>query len=208
MPKIVPIVEGDGELDAIPVLLRRILHETFQVFDWEVGRPKKAHSLPAFKKRLSDFIRYAEMEPEATHILVVMDLDDGCPKEEVRRLTEEIRQASPQMPVLVVLAHREYEAWFLASLPSLAGKDNLPQNTFFEGNVENIRGVKAWLTRQMPPGKTYKETTHQAAWSAKMDIGGATLQRSRSFRRLVHAVEEILTRPASPSFISPAISNE
>lgn len=208
MPKIVPIVEGDGELDAVPVILRRILYENFQVFDWEIGRPKKAHSLPAFRQKLSNFIQYAQMEPAATHILIVIDLDDGCPKEEVRRLTEEIRQTNPKIPVLVVLAHREYEAWFLASMSSLAGKDNLPQNAFFEGDVEGIRGVKEWLTRQMPPGKTYKETTHQPAWSATMDIGAATLERSRSFRRLVHAVEEILTRPASPVFVSPAMSNE
>lgn len=207
MPKIVPIVEGDGELDAIPVLLRRILHENFQVFDWEIGKPKKAHSLPAFRRRLSDFIRYSQIEPDATHILIVMDLDDGCPREELLSLVEEIRQTSPQIPVLVVLAHREYEAWFLASLPSLVEQNCLPANCVFDGEVEGIRGVKEWLTHQMPRGITYKETSHQASWSAQMDIGMAQ-GRSRSFRRLVHAVEEILTRPAAPAFVSPALPTE
>ncbi len=48
---IVPIVEGQGDMMAVPVLLRRILwhHEWWH---WTVGQPKRAGGLGALRKRL------------------------------------------------------------------------------------------------------------------------------------------------------------
>ena len=40
---IVPIVEGPGDRDASPVLLRRILFERLARYDITVARPKKAN---------------------------------------------------------------------------------------------------------------------------------------------------------------------
>ena len=204
MPKIVPIVEGDGEMEAVPILLRRILHDRLGAYDWRVGLPKKAHGLPALRKKLSNFIRYAQIEPEATHILIILDLDDGCPMIEAQALAEEIRQIVPCLPVAVVLAHREYEAWFLASLPSLAGRDGLPPDAFYGDDVENIRGVKGWITRQMPRGSIYKETSHQPAWSAQMDLDMAEA-RSRSFQRLLNAITFL--RDSTSPVVSPFPTN-
>lgn len=206
MPKIIPIVEGDGDVQAVPLLLRRILHEHFQRYDWQIARPKKAHSLANLRNRLSSFIRYAEMEPDATHILILMDLDDGCPKEQAGQLAHQIREIHPRLPVSVVLAHREYEAWFLASLPALAGNTLLPAGCSYEGNPEQKRGAKEWLSNRLPPGVIYKETEDQPAWSAQLDIP-LTASRSRSFRRLIHAVQEFIQRPADP-FVSPQVRCE
>ena len=50
MPALVPIVEGDGDIKAVPILLRRILHEWFEYIRWNVARPMKAYSLPALRK--------------------------------------------------------------------------------------------------------------------------------------------------------------
>ena len=33
MPTLVPIVEGDGEIEAFPLLLRRLLNEVYQRYD-------------------------------------------------------------------------------------------------------------------------------------------------------------------------------
>jgi hypothetical protein len=140
MPKIVPIVEGDGEMEAVPILLRRILHDKLEAYDWRVGLPKKAHGLTTLRKKLPNFIRYAQIEPEATHILIILDLDDGCPMVEAQALAEEIRLLAPNLPVAVVFAHREYEAWFLASLPSLAGRNGLPPDAFYRDEVEDLQG--------------------------------------------------------------------
>lgn len=57
MPKIVPIVEGDGDVEAVPVLLRRIL-EHLGLSHWDVAHAKKAGSLPVLTKRLQEFLRY------------------------------------------------------------------------------------------------------------------------------------------------------
>lgn len=48
MPSIVPIVEGDGEVTALPSLLRRLLYEEFMVYDWQILHPKNAHGCGRF----------------------------------------------------------------------------------------------------------------------------------------------------------------
>jgi len=205
MPKIVPIVEGDGELEAVPILLRRILFEHIQNFDWQVSRPKKAHSLPVLRKKLAEYIRYAQIEPECAGILILLDLDDGCPEEEACNLAIEIRNLSPSYPVAVVMAHREYEAWFLASLETLAGEYDLPAGLTYEGNVEDLRGVKEWISRHMPAGKIYKETIHQPSMSRQIDLHNSS-GRSRSFNRLLSAVEQILHPPEGISRLNPYVT--
>ncbi len=90
-----------------------------------------------------------------------------------------------------MLAHREYEAWFLASIESLAGQYGLPEEIQYVGDPEAKRGVKEWLSAHMPKGEPYDETYHQPKMTAKMDMDLA-YSRSRSFRRMVHAVEQII----------------
>lgn len=191
MRQIVPIVESYGDVQAVPFLLRRILQERFQVFDWQVARPKKADSLAAFTNKLSNFLQYAFLEPSCGAVLILFDLDDGCPKESASQLAQRLRAEYCRAPVAVVLAHREFESWFLASAETLAGKFDLSEALTYPDEVEIRRDAKGWLTEQMPPGMTYKETFHQEKMVARLDLALA-YQRSRSFRRLVHALEQII----------------
>ena len=96
-------------------------------------------------------------------------------------------------PVTIVFAHREYEAWFLASIEAIARDQNnkFPHNLVFTKDVESKRGVKEWLSSQLPSGYSYKPTVDQARLTNLIDINVAQ-QRSRSFRRLCHAVEQIV----------------
>jgi hypothetical protein len=191
MPVIIPIVEGDGDATAVPLLLRRILGEHLQEYRWQIGGPKKAFSLHVLRQKLENYLRYAQRENDAAAILILLDLDDGCPEIEAIQLSQEIRALSPRLPVAIVFAHREFETWFLASLETLGGSYGLPEGLSYEGNVEDRRGAKEWLTRQMPPGSIYKETIQQPSMASKVDLNLAS-QRSRSFRRLLHAVEELV----------------
>lgn len=184
MPKIVPIVEGDGDVKAVPVLLRRILAH-LERYDWGVAHAKKAGSLPVLTKRLQEFLRYAQLEPDAGAVLILLDLDDGCPKSEAQRLAREIRRLSPQLPVAIVFAHREYETWFLASITSIVQH----QLVVPPGNVETIRGAKEKLEKYL---KSYKETVDQEKLSSRIDLYLAE-KNSRSFRRLLHAVEFLVS---------------
>jgi hypothetical protein len=123
--------------------------------------------------------------------MILLDLDDGCPFKEAKTLAAEVRNLAVSVPVAVVFAHREYEAWFLASLDSIAGNHGIPDGTTYPGPVEGRRDVKGWLTATMPPGVAYKPTQHQAPMTHLLDPAAARLV-SRSFRRLEHALQELL----------------
>jgi hypothetical protein len=191
MPAIVPIIEGEGDRDAIPMLARRILHEIFNEFTWEIKSPKKAHSIPILRKKVESYLSYALFEEDCAGILIVLDLDDGCPEQEACNFAHAIRDLQPRVPVAVVFAHREFECWLLSDLESLAGRYDLPEDVTSPDNVESIRGAKEWISRQMPYGKMYKETIHQAAMSSFIRLD-RVMERSRSFRRLVHSIEQII----------------
>lgn len=183
------LVEGEGDAQAVPGLLLRLLAEMGRD-DWTVTKIKKVHGIGWLKKRLDDQANYLRLEaPDA--VLVLLDLDDGCPRDEARSLAEAWRVHALPFPVAVVLAHREFEAWFLASLPSITPNvADLPDNLVCEKEPESLRGVKEWLTAQMPKGRTYEATLHQKAYAKHLDPKAAQ-ERSRSFRRLVSALDTL-----------------
>lgn len=177
-PAIVPIVEGPGDQDAVPILLRRVLYEQMGV-SIDVKYPKKAKDRGALIKRLENFLAHARNTSGCKAILVLLDSDKDCPRELGAQLALRARDSGVGIPVAVVCAKRNYESWFLAS-----DKD-------FAGNAEEFGGAKKWLTDRMPSGLIYKETKDQPALTAAMDIEAA-FQTSRSFRRLCHALEELV----------------
>lgn len=191
---IVPIVEGDGDTEAVPLLLRRILYEICQRYEWRVGKPIRAGGLYSFKNKLDRYLGYA-LQGECDAILVLLDSEDQCPKEEACRLAEQVRTYSPLKPVAIVLAHQEYEAWFLADAESLAGEFGLPEDLRSEEDPERIRGAKEWLSNRMPRGSTYKPTFHQARMTERLNLDRVQ-QRSRSFHRLVNAVRQLIESPS------------
>jgi hypothetical protein len=90
----------------------------------------------------------------------------------------------------------EYEAWFLASLETITGKTlqerpGLLAKAQYSGDAETRRGVKEWLSTQYPEGFVYSERLDQAAMTRLIDTTLAR-ERSRSFRRMCHAIEQIL----------------
>jgi hypothetical protein len=200
MGVLVPIVEGDGEVEAVPVLLRRILAEK-NCWDLQIARPKNAHGCGNLTKEggLERFIELAFRERDCAGVLILMDADDDemCPMLIAKEFTERIIRYGARHPVGVVLARREYEGWFLASLESIIGQEiggrsGLSADATFEGNPEEIRGAKAWLSKRLPNGRIYKETEDQAPLSNSIDFSLA-LERSRSFRRLFSAIDELIT---------------
>lgn len=196
MPKIVPIVEGEGEVEAVPILLRKILEE-MRRWDIQIARPKNSNGCENLKKPngLERFVRLAEMEPDCAAILVLMDADEQCPKNLAMSFAARVRAVGVRYPTAIVLPKCEYEAWFLASLKSIAGKElkgrsGLPEGLAYVSDIEGLRGVKGWLSRQLPEGRIYKETLDQAPMTHLIDLQEA--RASRSFRRLFHAVEQLV----------------
>lgn len=191
MASIVPVVEGPGDVAAVPILLRRVLQERFQRPDIQVSLPKKASGKHKLLRDLERYLSYAALTPDSKAALVLLDADEECSKDLAVTLAGRSRDIHLNIPIAVVCAKSEYETWFLASLETVKSKLGLPESVAFRGSMENRRGVKEWLTQRMPAGRAYKETTDQASLSAAIDLDLA-YRRSRSFRRLCHAVEQLV----------------
>ena len=201
MTTIVPVVEGPGDVAALPVLLDRILWERYERTDIVVAHGKSrvvsANGESKLKKDLEKFLRHAQNKPECDAILVLLDTDVDCPVELARNLLQRCTQLGLTIPVEIVCAHREYESWFLTSLDTIRGHRGITESATLTRDAEDVPDPKRWLTDQMPPGQAYKETVHQASLSQHIDIEMAH-NNSRSFRRLCHALELLLDSTSSP----------
>ncbi|CAO1664888.1 MULTISPECIES: DUF4276 family protein [Salinicola] len=185
MIPVASIVEGHGEVDALPVLLRRLNA-------WRPGRDY-AHALPPIRVHRDRFLnREEEFRKqlllaaakcgEQGWILVVLDADDDCPATLAAEVHQRARQHLPHRRLSVVLAKREYEAWFIAAAPSLDGRRGFRYPADAQVDAETPRDAKGWLRRNMEGG-TYSEVLDQPAFTAHFDLQQA-FDNSRSFRKL------------------------
>ena len=185
-----PIVEGQGDEAAVPLLLRRLRDEA-KAWGLEVGRPHRKKRTQLVKKdSLQSAIGVAALREDCVAILVLFDADDDCPKEMAPKLEEWAREAAGGKPCAVVMANREYEAWFLASIEALRGKASILPDAHSHANPEAPRDAKAELERCMPRGASYSPTVDQAPLTAHLDLERA-YRHCRSFRKLVSAFGEL-----------------
>jgi hypothetical protein len=191
-----PVVEGHGEVPAVPVLLRRIAGECFDVWNPPILSPGRYPAGRLIRKDDEgeswvpgpDFEKaggHARNEG-ATAILALLDLDDDCPKEIHDDIAPRLELSTGISPSVLVFAKCEYEAWFLAAAESLA--DNvLP----YPGDPEAVRGAKGALERHLQLEFPYDERTDQPRYSSKVNLSKVHA-RSRSFRKLVKDFRSLL----------------
>jgi hypothetical protein len=184
--RIQPIVEGYGEVTAVPELLRRLCNQA-GVFQIGVNRPirKRRHEL-VNEDPLRQTVQLALLQEDCGSILILFDADDDCPKELAPRLRRWAQDEARSTPCTVVIAKREYEAWFLATIESLRGKRGIRSDATSHPDPEGPRGAKEQLEQRLDPGCSYRETIDQVALTAQFDLHEAFL-RCRSFRSLVGA---------------------
>ncbi len=179
---IATIVEGHGEVKALPVLLRR-LQVVAEFSDYlDIQSPIRIPADAFFdSNKLSKYLEIAIADREDRHlVLLLRDADDECPVEVANNILAIVAEIA-KVEVLVVVAKCEYESWFIAAAPSLAGKRGLPNDLSVPGNHHSIRGAKEWLSRRMGQRRTYGETVDQPAFSGLMDLNMACA--NPSFRR-------------------------
>jgi hypothetical protein len=192
-----PIFEGHGEVEAAPVLLRRLLAEA-DCQNVGVGRPiRRTQSQFRSKEGIQAGVRLALLQPECAAVVILFDGEDDCPKELAAQVRGWARAVAAGTPCDVVVAYREYETWFLAALESLRGQYGIARNAAAPANPESKRDAKGALEEFMPPDRAYSETGDQPAMSAVFDMGLAH-RRNRSFRKLVKAIGELLTQLRQP----------
>ena len=165
------IVEGEGEVAALPNLLQRIAAE--------IGAAKPLTPKPRRVPR-GDITKAGGIENAVAAaalyikgdggVLILLDADDDCPASRGPQLLERARAARRDKRIAVVLANREFEAWFLAAAPSLAGQHGFPAEFPPVPNPEGPRDCKGLLTKARPKGQPYQPTVDQLPLTRIFDM--------------------------------------
>lgn len=182
---IVPIVEGQGEQLALPILIRRIFGQ-FQPDTAPVINPPIRVKATSFCHDAGYFKKIVELATSKAAqgdgmVLILLDCEDECPGTLGTHLVAKALAVRSDIPCTVVLARREYETWFLAAATSLAGCAGLPVPLDPPQQPEAIRGAKEWLGRNLP--SRYDPIIHQAKFTATFNLVEA--QTVPSFARMV-----------------------
>lgn len=191
LPTISCIVEGKGEIEALPILIRRVAPEIDLNLYFDVQTPIRVKknqfiSNPEIREK---YLRLAALKAGANGaVMVLLDADDDCPAQAAPPLLAQIAGIIPDRPFGLVLAKSEFESWFLAAAESLAGSRGLTPQLVPPPQPEAIRGAKEWLSRNMSGTRQYKETLDQPALSAIFDLHQARAA-STSFDKFWRVLE-------------------
>ena len=192
------IVEGQGEVSALPGLVRRLALECSPpAYDVRIPQPIRVHA-GSFLFQMDQAKRRREVEraialalaktDKRGGVLVLMDLEDGCPKAMREQILPIIRGAAAGRPAALTFAYREYETWFLAAARSLSGVAGLPDNLEPPEEPESIRAAKGWLHRHLPDG--YRETVEQEVFTHRFSLSEAS--SIASFRKLKRDIDWLI----------------
>lgn len=168
---IAPIVEGHGDVEAIPLLIRRMCPAL------TVKRPAR---FPRNRLIAQEHLERAAHIAASNitnrgAVLLVMDADEDCAAQLGPELERRLEKILPDCLCRVVLVVREFEAWIVGGLPQF-GVTNPDQAGDLKGRICNQFGV-------------YKETVDQPRLIATANLD-LLLERSRSFRRFRKVLDE------------------
>jgi hypothetical protein len=211
MRRLVLFVEGKGEDDAVPRLVKRLLKDKGGQYDIFVDdSPFRVGSVDKLVRQdFHDWKRFlgaSLKRPNVGGVLLILDGDIEkvggkafCAAEVARSLAGAAMQvgAGETFSVAIVLARQEYESWLIAGIASLAGKV-LPDGRRIKSDAQapagdleaSPRNAKGWLSTIIERG--YKPTRDQAALTGMVDLELIRARNLRSFRRLESAVSSLL----------------
>ncbi len=206
--RVAPLVEGHGEVTAVPILLRRIwgdlvdgeyvdVLQPVRVPRTKVVRPAKpGGSEPVVHgTELSRAVELAarkianRSDPDTPAlILILFDANSDCPATLAPRLLSFVAQKN----IACVLAKVEYETWFVAAASSLGEfldlKGQPPPS-----DPEAARAGKKWIEDRFR-GARYSETVDQPTLTARMNLRECR-SKSPSFDKLCRELERFRRSP-------------
>jgi hypothetical protein len=211
MKRIVLFVEGEGEAEALPKLVKRLLTEQ-NAWDavfldentFRVGQVNKLlkNKYQEWKRKLQASLKRRNVGG----VLLVLDGDVKvggeafCAANVARSLASEAASTGGgvKFSVAVVFARQEYESWLIAGIQSLAGKQ-LPDGRVIakdakapEGDLEESpRDAKGWFSGVIKGG--YKPTRDQAVLTQLVDLQAIRSRNLKSFRRLESAIAGLVS---------------
>lgn len=184
------VVEGHGDHEAVPVLIRRIARKIEPALSLHIPAPIRIPKNKLIKS--GELERAVELAARKVGdngaVLVVVDSDDDCPAEVVPELLRRASAARGNIHISVVFAKREFESWFLAAAKSLCGFRGLAKTIESPTDPEAIHGAKEWLSSRMETH--YSETLDQPAFAALFDLEAA--RRADSFDKFYREIVGLL----------------
>lgn len=174
-PHVGLVVEGKGDINAMPLLLRRYMESTGDYRDL-IGKPIPLHGRgnATGKDGIERYAATSEIRPGCVGVLVVLDADDDCAAQFGPSLRARAEGAVAS-PVRVVLAERNFEDWLYASIETLS----IGQSRSYSPGASGLGAIVELLR-----SRKYAKATWQARLTSQMDIGLAA-GRSRSLARLL-----------------------
>lgn len=190
--RIACVVEGHGDVEATPILIRRIAERYDPNLVVQVSAPVRTPKSRLIKPgELERSVEFAARRLARTGaVLVLIDADDDCPAQLGPQLLNRATAAGTGLPVGVVLAKREVESWFIAAAQSIAGHAGLPHELQPPNSPETIRGAKEWLTAKMTGTRSYSATLDQPVLAGLFSVDAAL--QADSFGKFQREVERLL----------------
>lgn len=175
------VVEGPGDRNAVPVLLRKHLHACGEFRD-VLGKPVATNGRDKALKvdGVEGFALTAALRPGCVGVLIILDGEGDC----VAGLGPELLarvEAKVGKPVRVALADRDFESWMYASAESLE-----LELTYEEG----VSGQAA-IKEALKPAK-YVKPTWQPRLTNRINLESAA-SRSESLGRMLARFDELRT---------------
>jgi hypothetical protein len=211
MRRLILFVEGEGEADAVPTLVKRLLKEKGEWYDILLDdSPFRVGSVDKLvKEDFRDWKRFlgaSLKRPNVGGVLLILDGDiakvggkEFCAAAVAKSLAVAAIPvgAGETFSVAVVVARQEYETWLIAGVASLAGQ-RLPDGRLIERNAKapegdleaSPRDAKGWLRAIVDGG--YKPTRDQAALTRLVDLQVIRDRNLRSFQRFESAVSSLI----------------
>jgi hypothetical protein len=211
MKKIVLFVEGEGESDAVPKLMKRLLTEqnAWDAVHLDDATFRVGEVTNLVKDNCREWKRKLAASLKRRNVGGVFLLLDGdikkigaelfCAAKVARLLASEAKVVGGgvKCSVAVVFARQEFESWLIAGIESVAGK-RLPDGRTIDANAtppvgdleESPRNAKGWLSGVVEG--TYKPTRDQVALTDLVDLEVIRKRNLRSFKRLESALAQLV----------------
>lgn len=171
------IVEGHGEVKALPVVIRRLLASLAPQLICKIPEPIRVPkgsflNRPDERSRALNLAAIKGSGAPISFILIVLDSDGVCPAESAPLLLSQCRVARGDCRLALTFAHREFEAWFIAAAESLRGYRGLPMDLVRPSDPESIQDAKGWI-KQRRSERAYSPTIDQSAFASNFALNEA-----------------------------------
>lgn len=191
--KISIIVEGHGETESLPILLRRIIADIDPTIN-----PKMSKET-VFRIGKGSLVRSGGVEKAAKLanirlggegiIVLLMDSDGQCPAQLGPALLARLRSVCGHLKTTAIVAHQEYENWFIHASQSLTKRPDFENSISHPSDPDGIRDAKGWIAKHKI-NKKYSEILDQPSISANFDIHSA--RSSDSFDKFWRDINEFI----------------